>query len=196
MMLPCCSPADTPSYRLLVKPCLPYTLFPFSLFSLKRLLSESMTKELIPHKVTIFPCIKEVTLQYWNQRCAMRGFLFYLAEIKASRGLPTNNHLAPSPHVIWNLPDEGKAEFLQHSTARALLLTTLRTSSKYANICKHLKNLPQSDCKQSWLVWAAIGGAFFCTPVALSRFEIRHSGSLNLLFHLLVLCKQFSPKLV
>lgn len=73
--------------------------------------SESMTKELIPHNVTIFPCIKEVTLRYWNQHCATRGFPFYLGEIKGSRGLPTNNHLAPSPCVIWPCLMKAKLSF-------------------------------------------------------------------------------------
>lgn len=61
---------ETPSFQLLVKPCLLYELFLFfsfflaALFSLKRRPSESMTKEVIPHNVTIFPYIKEVMLRY------------------------------------------------------------------------------------------------------------------------------------
>lgn len=50
----------------------------------------------------------------------------------------------------------------------------IKNSSKYANICKHLKNLPQSHCK---LAWFMIGGALssswgflsLCLPVTALR---------------------------
>lgn len=82
-----------------------------SLSSLKRLPSESMTKEVIPHNVTIFPYIKEVMLRYWNQRCATQDFPFYLGEIKGWCGLPTNNHLAPLPRAFWPSPTKANAVF-------------------------------------------------------------------------------------
>lgn len=157
------SPVDTPLHQLLLKPNLPYKLFLFSLFSLKRQPSESMTKELIPHNVTIFPCIKEVTLRYWNQRCATWGFLFYLGEIKDSHGLPTNNHLAPSPHVIWSCLMKAKQSFYSTPPHR-LFPPPHENSSKYANICKHLKNRPQSGREPSGL--SSYGGTscinYFC----------------------------------
>lgn len=111
-----------------------------------------MTKELIPHNVTIFPCIKEVTLRYWNQHCATRGFPFYLGEIKGSRGLPTNNHLALSPRVIWPCLMKAKLSFY-NTEPHQLFPSPHKNSSKYANICKHLKNLPQSRCAVSKADW-------------------------------------------
>lgn len=150
------SPVDTPLHQLLLKPNLPYKLFLFSLFSLKRQPSESMTKELIPHNVTIFPCIKEVTLRYWNQRCATWGFPFYLGEIKDSHGLPTNNHLAPSPHVIWSCLMKAKQSFYSTPTTPTLPSTTW----KQLKICQHLQTFEESSSKRPWaerleLLWGA-----------------------------------------
>lgn len=138
-------PLDTPLYQLLVKPCLPYKLFFFSLFSLKRQPSESMTKELIPHNVTIFPCIKEVTLRYWNQHCATWGFPFYLGEIKGSRGLPTNNHLARSPRVIR--PRLMKAELSFYNTPPHRLFPS--PHKKQLKICQHLQTFEKSSSKRA-----------------------------------------------
>lgn len=120
----------------------------FSLFSLKRRPSESMTKEVIPHNVTIFPCIKEVTLRYWNQRCATWGFPFYLGEIKGSRSLPTNSHLAPLPCVIYPCLMRAKAQFLQLKPTQAPSCTTCFKK-------KAAKNMPTSA--NIWKIFLKVG---------------------------------------
>lgn len=105
--------------------------------------SESMTKELIPHNVTIFPCIKEVTLRYWNQHRTTCGSPFYLGEIKGSRGLPTNNHLAPS--LVWF----GLAWWRQSwvFTARNRTGSSLHHIKKQLKICQHLQTFEKSSSK-------------------------------------------------
>lgn len=137
----------------------PFFLF-FLLYSLKRHPSESMTKEVIPHNVTIFPYIKEVTLRYWNQRCATQDFPFYLREIKGWRRLPTNNHLAPLPRAFW--PSLTKA---------VPLFTTLGRTGSFLQhvflklkICQHLQTFEKSFSKWSWVTWFAIRGAVSSPP--------------------------------
>lgn len=131
-----------------------------------------MTKELIPHNVTIFPCIKEVTLRYWNQHCTTWGFPFYLGEIKGSRGLPTNNHLAPSPRVIWPCLMKAKLSFYNTQPHRLFPSPHKKTAQNMptsANIWKIFLKVAVS-----WLAWFVIGGALssclgslpLCRPVA------------------------------
>ena len=104
----------------------------------KKGLLKAWQKEVIPHDVTIFPCIKEVTLRYWNQNGATQGFPFYLEEIKGSRGLPTNNHLALSPRVIWPTLMKAKLSFYNtnHSGSSPCHMKTAQNMPTSANIWK------------------------------------------------------------
>lgn len=125
-----------------------------------------MTKEVIPHNVTIFPYIKEVTLRYWNQHRTTQGFPFYLGEIKGSRGLPTNNHLAPSPRAIWPSLTKAKAVFTTLDRTLFPLAYNKKKKKKRKNkklekqlkICQHLQTFEKSSSKSSWLTWFAIRG--------------------------------------
>lgn len=88
----------------------------------------------------------------------VRLSLLFSADQRLSLGLPTNNHLAPSPRVIWSCLMKAKLSFYNTQPHR-LFPSPHKNGSKYANICKHLKNLPQSHHGESWLAWAMIGGA-------------------------------------